>query len=55
MYGKKNRFYIRLFSYLVGKFMQRCYEKILVDKNFIKFFKNYDNKQNGPIIFIPTH
>lgn len=46
---------IRGFAWFLHKVFRTIYEKVVVDKTAIVKLRNHDEKNNGPLIIIPTH
>lgn len=46
---------IRFMAWAMNKILKSIYEKVVVDETSLAKFKNYDQKQNGPIVLLPTH
>mmetsp|Transcript_5722 Transcript_5722/g.4891 ORF Transcript_5722/g.4891 Transcript_5722/m.4891 type:complete len:306 (+) Transcript_5722:1266-2183(+) len=47
--------WMRITGSIVHFALKRIYEKIVVDEKALEKIKNYDQKKNGPLIFMPTH
>jgi len=55
MFGDFNMSLMRMFAWFFHKVFNTIYEKVIVDKAYLKYLANYDKKANGPLILIPTH
>jgi Glycerol-3-phosphate O-acyltransferase len=47
--------WIRFTGLIIHTALKKIYEKIVVDEKALEKIRQYDQKKNGPLIFMPTH
>jgi glycerol-3-phosphate O-acyltransferase len=46
---------IRVFAWFLHKVFKTIYERVVIDKQAMMKLRNHNEKEQGPLIIIPTH
>ena len=46
---------IRWFGWFLTKVFKQIYDKVVIDDTTLKMLRDHDQKNNGPLILLPTH
>lgn len=46
---------IRIFGWFITKVFRQIYEKVVINEPALLQLQNHNQKENGPLIFMPTH
>ncbi len=55
MFSQYNMRAIRVFGWFLHKVFKTIYEKVVVDTQAFQKLRNHNEKEQGPLIIIPTH
>ncbi|CAK65858.1 unnamed protein product (macronuclear) [Paramecium tetraurelia] len=55
MFANYNMGVIRIFAWFITKVFRQIYEKVQINEQAMLELQNYNQKEGGPLIFMPTH